>query len=106
LPVCAVKLRMSHRYNLSVYQALGLISLLDEKLKRVDFKSSTKFGVDFGGYTGSFGITYSGCTKVDCMTSIVKYLVGESMGPQPEHVAEWLNEKVPGWQDAIGYKDA
>ena len=93
-------------YKLSTRQALQLVVVLDE-LKRSDFKSARRIGVDFGGYFDRvLGRTTSGCSKVDCMTSIVRYLMGESMGPQPEHVAEWLNEKVPGWKEKIGYKDA
>jgi hypothetical protein len=92
------------KYKLSTLQALKLVVVLDE-LKRVDFKSCKRFGIDFGGwYDRAYGTSRSGCSKIDCITSIVKYLMGESMGPNPEHVAEWLEEKVPGWKEKIGYK--
>jgi hypothetical protein len=88
--------------NLTIKQALSLIELLDENLKRTDFKSFNKVGVDFSGYVGTFGERHSGCSKVSCMTSIVKYLMGESMGPDPDLVIAWLDGKVPGWQKRIG----
>lgn len=90
--------------NLTVRQALRLVQHLDEKLKRPDFNSFMKLGVDFRGYRGAFGIQHSGCSKVDCITSIVGYLIGEGLGPDPENVATWLDEKVPGWKKEIGYE--
>lgn len=87
--------------KLTVIQALKLVVVLDG-LKRTDFKSCTRFGIDFGGWNDGMGTYHSGCTKIDCITSIVKYLLGESMGPNPDHVVEWLDDKVPGWKGKIG----
>jgi hypothetical protein len=96
---------MSREYQLSVRQALKLVSVMDDNLKRADFKDFRRLGVDFGGYTDRSGQGHSGCSKVDCMTSIVKYLMGESLGPCHTDVAIWLEEKVPGWMNEIGYKE-
>lgn len=94
-----------NQYKLSTYQALELVTVLDNRLKKADLKSFRNLGVDFSGYYDRMsGRMTSGCTKVECITSIVNYLMDKSFGPSPKDVAEWLDEKVPGWQKEIGYK--
>lgn len=93
--------------KLTAKQALNLMMLMDKSLKRSDFKYTQSLGVDFGGYYDHIACRQtSGCTKMECIQTIILPLIEEKgYGISVESATEWLDERIPGWQEKIGTVD-
>jgi len=86
---------------MTIGQALKLVVMMDEKLKRGDFKHGHNLGVNFGGYWQSMAARQApGCTKLECVVAVVRAIAEPSgLGIHREDAEAFLDARVPGWRD-------